>query len=67
MNDKMVQTIKEKREHSHFVELMKKRASKKDLEPKPYKQDGVDEKKIEELSKEIRDKGSARKKEKSSF
>lgn len=57
----MVQKIREDPKHTHFVSFMLDKASKKDPEPKPYNHEGIDEKEIEDLTKEIRDRGSVRK------
>ncbi|MBU1204057.1 MAG: hypothetical protein KKG60_03250 [Nanoarchaeota archaeon] len=63
----MVQKIKENK-HSKFVEYMIEKASKQDSTPRPHNHGGIDQKEIEKLSREIRDKGSARKqKEKTGF
>ncbi len=57
----MAQKIKEDRfSHTHFVSFMLDKASKEDPKPKPYNHEGIDEKEIEQLTKEIQDKGSAR-------
>lgn len=57
----MAQKIRDDLRHSHFVSFMLDKASKKDSEPRPYNHEGIDEKEIEQLTKEIQDKGSARK------